>query len=101
MGAFLSLVVFYPAGLAVRTSCELLKIDHLVTTGLFAAVRHPMYLGFTLWIVGWALFQGAVVGLAVGLVGIANILLWRHLEERHLEAHYGEAYRACRSRTWL
>ena len=77
------------------------NIDHLVTTGLFAAVRHPMYVGFTLWIIGWALFQGAVVGFAAGLVGLANILLWRHLEERHLDAHYGEAYRAYRAKTWF
>jgi protein-S-isoprenylcysteine O-methyltransferase Ste14 len=76
-------------------------IDHLVTTGLFGRVRHPMYLGFTLWILGWAVFQGAVVGFAAGLVGIAHILLWRRLEERYLEACYGEAYRAYRMRTWF
>lgn len=76
------------------------NIDHLVTTGFFGGVRHPMYLGFIFWILGWAVFQGAVVGLAVGLVGIATILLWRRLEEQHLEACYGEAYRAYRARTW-
>ena len=45
------------------------NIDHLVTTGFFARVRHPMYLGFTLWILGWAVFQGAVVSLASGSWG--------------------------------
>ena len=29
------------------------NIDRLVTVGLFAVVRHPMYLGFILWILGW------------------------------------------------
>ena len=77
------------------------NIDHLVTTGFFGRVRHPMYLGFTCWIVGWAVYQQAGVGLAVGLAGIANILLWRHLEEQHLEALYGEAYRTYRARTWF
>ena len=77
------------------------NIDHLVTTGLFGVVRHPMYLGFILWILGWAVFQGSVVGLALGLVGIANILLWRRLEERHLEARYGDAYRTYRAGTWF
>jgi protein-S-isoprenylcysteine O-methyltransferase Ste14 len=77
------------------------NIDHLVTTGFFGALRHPMYLGFILWILGWSAFQGAIVGFAVGLVGIGNILLWRHLEEQHLEACYGEAYRAYKARTWF
>jgi protein-S-isoprenylcysteine O-methyltransferase Ste14 len=60
-----------------------------------------MYLGFILWILGWAVFQGSVVGLALGLVGIANILLWRRLEERHLEARYGDVYRTYRAGTWF
>lgn len=77
------------------------NIDHLVTTGLFGVVRHPMYLGFILWILGWAVFQGSVVGLALGLVGIVNIFLWRRLEERHLEARYGDAYRTYRAGTWF
>ena len=77
------------------------NIDHLVTTGFFGPLRHPMYLGFMAWIIGWALFQGAVVSLAVGLAGIGNILFWRHLEEQHLEACYGEAYRAYRAKTWF
>jgi protein-S-isoprenylcysteine O-methyltransferase Ste14 len=77
------------------------NIDHLVTTGFFSRVRHPMYLGFITWILGWALFQGAVVSLAVGLAGVGNILFWRHLEEQYLESCYGEAYRAYRATTWF
>jgi len=77
------------------------NIDHLVTTGFFARVRHPMYLGFVLWILGWAVSQGAVVSLAIGSVGIGNILLWRRLEERDLESSYGEAYRSYRAKTWF
>ncbi len=30
------------------------NINHLVTTGLFSKIRHPMYDGFILWILGWA-----------------------------------------------
>jgi len=64
-------------------------------------VRHPMYLGFMTWIVGWALAQGAIVSLAVGLAGIVNIFFWRHLEEQHLESCYGDVYRAYRAKTWF
>ncbi len=77
------------------------NIDHLVTTGLFARIRHPMYAGFILWIVGWATTYGALVSLAVGAVCIGNILYWRHLEEDALEARYGEQYRGYRLGTWF
>jgi protein-S-isoprenylcysteine O-methyltransferase Ste14 len=76
------------------------NIDHLVTTGLFARIRHPMYTGFILWIVGWVVRYGAVASCAVGLACIGNILYWRRLEEEALEAQYGAAYRAYRSGTW-
>ena len=33
------------------------NIDHLVTGGLFKYLRHPMYAGFILWIVGWIVRQ--------------------------------------------
>jgi len=77
------------------------NIDHLVTTGLYSRVRHPMYLGFILWIVGWVAAEGAACSLAVGLVGIANILYWRHLEEDALELCYGENFRVYRQGTWF
>jgi len=77
------------------------NIDHLVTTGMYARLRHPMYTGFILWIVGWVVRYGAVVSLAVGLVCIGNILYWRRLEEAALAAHYGEDYRSYRRKTWF
>ncbi len=77
------------------------NIDHLVTTGLFARLRHPMYTGFVLWIVGWAAFHGAAVSVLPGLLGIASVQHWRWLEERKLEATYGDRYRAYRRSTWF
>ena len=77
------------------------NIDHLVTTGLFAFVRHPMYLGFILWIVGWSVYNGAMASFMAGLIGIANILYWQHLEDNHLLATFGEKYLHYRQHTWF
>jgi protein-S-isoprenylcysteine O-methyltransferase Ste14 len=60
-----------------------------------------MYAGFVLWIVGWVVRYGAVASLAVGLVGIGNILYWRHIEEGALESLYGDDYRVYRQGTWF
>ncbi len=77
------------------------NIDHLVTSGLFAKIRHPMYTGFALWILGWSTYHNAIVSLLVGLIGIANILYWRQLEETRLLARYGERYQQYRLTTWF
>lgn len=77
------------------------NIDHLVTTGVFRRIRHPMYVGFLSWIFGWSTYHGAVAGLAVGLWGVASILWWRRLEERRLRTQFGDRYTEYAATTWF
>jgi protein-S-isoprenylcysteine O-methyltransferase Ste14 len=76
-------------------------IDHLVTGGLFSKLRHPMYTGFILWILGWSVYHGAAVSLMVGVLGIANIIYWRRLEDASMESQYGNLYSEYRKGTWF
>jgi protein-S-isoprenylcysteine O-methyltransferase Ste14 len=97
-------MVILGMGLAIGAVVQLRgveNIDHLVTTGLFFRIRHPMYTGFILWILGWATYHGAVLSLVIGFVGIGNILYWRQLEEEALKSSYGGDYRVYRERTWF
>jgi protein-S-isoprenylcysteine O-methyltransferase Ste14 len=77
------------------------NIDHLVSTGLFKKLRHPMYTGFILWIIGWGPYHSAILSLGIGLVGIAGILWWRHLEDVRLEVQFGSRYQQYRLTTWF
>ena len=77
------------------------NIDHLVTSGLFRKIRHPMYMGFISWILGWSVYHGALVSLAIGLPGIVSILWWRHLEETRLAVQFGNSYIQYRLTTWF
>lgn len=77
------------------------NITHLVTAGLYSKLRHPIYTGFILWILGWSVYHGAVVSLIIGCLGIGNILYWRRLEEENMESGYGDVYREYRRRTWF
>ena len=77
------------------------NISHLVNTGLYSKLRHPIYTGFILWILGWSVYHGAVISLIIGCVGIGNILYWRWLEEVNLELGYGDVYRHYRRGTWF
>jgi protein-S-isoprenylcysteine O-methyltransferase Ste14 len=86
-------------GLAQLRGLE--DVDHLVTSGLYAHLRHPMYVGFVLWIVGWVVLHGALVSAALAVVAVVNIALWRRLEESALLGRYGERYRAYRAATWF
>jgi len=99
-------VVFFVLGLAliVGSMIQLHRFEgvtHLVTTGFFSRIRHPMYDGFLLWFFAWPLHFGSAVSSLAGIVGIINILFWRRWEEEALTATFGEEYRTYRAKTWF
>ena len=77
------------------------NINHLVRTGVFRRLRHPMYTGFILWIAGWILYNGAGASIAVGMAIGLSVFWWASLEEAHLRAKHGDAYEEYRKTTWF
>lgn len=77
------------------------RSDHgLVTTGLYAWVRHPMYSSFLLFAVAQALLlPNWIAGLA-GLVGFGVLFFYRvNREEAMMAEAFGDAYRTYAQRT--
>jgi protein-S-isoprenylcysteine O-methyltransferase Ste14 len=76
------------------------KEHRLVTSGLYRFVRHPIYTGSLLAVVGiFLVFRSRLVWGALPLYGLGT--LWRiHDEERLLLAAFGEEFRRYRARTW-
>jgi len=69
----------------------------LVSSGVFALTRNPMYVGLALQLLGWAVWLGTascLIGppLFVALITFGQIAA----EERVLAERFGEAYRAYR-----
>ena len=58
--------------------------QHVIDTGVYGFVRHPMYLGASLWFVGGALLLGSVCGLLVALAEVLLLVLRIFGEERLL-----------------
>lgn len=76
----------------------------LVSEGIYAATRNPMYLGFLLILSGWAVYLAAPVALA----GPAAFVLYMNRfqilpEERVLFALFGSTYReyTAKVRRWI
>ena len=67
--------------------------SNLVTSGIYAYSRNPMYLSMFIVLLGWAFFLGqssAIVGLALYVVMIMRLQI--QPEERILEQKFGSAY---------
>jgi protein-S-isoprenylcysteine O-methyltransferase Ste14 len=70
----------------------------LMTHGIYSKIRHPMYLGFILWLIGMPVYYGGLISFALCIVFIVNVLIWRHLEEIELENRF-PAYREYKKTT--
>ena len=44
------------------------ETDRLVTTGIYSKIRHPMYLGFIIWIIGLPIFANAAFTLVSAII---------------------------------
>lgn len=90
-----------------RTTINPVNIDAasaLVTTGIFAHSRNPMYLGMSLLLAGWAIWLAG----AAALLGVVVFVLFIDRfqivpEERVLAAKFGSAYEDYRRavRRWI
>lgn len=86
LGLFLNLLVFKENRYAGST-IETVEDQKVIATGPYALVRHPMYVGVLVMIIGIPLALDAWWGFAIVAVGIPA-LIWRILdEEQFLKQH--------------
>jgi len=90
------IVIFFISLFTIKT-LESYKGD-LITKGIYSKIRHPMYLSFILWLIGFSIFNEAFISFIFSFLLISNILYWRYLEEKELEKRYS-AYKDYKKRT--
>ena len=77
-----------------------LKEDHkLITTGLYKYVRHPIYTGMLLMIIGTALSLGTLGAMIGFLIILLGVLLKLNEEEALMTEHFAQEYKSYKKRT--
>jgi protein-S-isoprenylcysteine O-methyltransferase Ste14 len=87
-------------GLAVRSWANgyAIKMDKLTTSGPYARIRHPLYTGTLLMVIGFAVILNSHIwGVLFVLFYVAVYSRTMHSEEGMLEKKFGEPYRAYRA----
>jgi protein-S-isoprenylcysteine O-methyltransferase Ste14 len=73
--------------------------QRLVTTGIRARVRHPVYLGHLCELIGWSLGTGLMVIYILTGFAIVTGAVMIHMEDDELERRFGEPFRQYRKTT--
>jgi len=82
-------------------SLDIRESHKLVTQGVYARVRHPMYSAFWLWAIAQALLLPNWVAGFSGILGFGTLFFGRVFEEeRMMEQAFGGEYRDYMRRTW-
>ncbi len=97
-------LVVFVAALAAMGDSWRVGIDRgtpgkLVTRGIFARTRNPIFLFMDLYVAGTFVLHGTLLFFVIALVGIVGIHFQIRREERFLEGRYGEEYGSYRART--
>ncbi|MFB2875463.1 methyltransferase family protein [Floridanema aerugineum] len=92
--------------LAIRTlkglfDCITIKPNHhLVTTGIYSQVRHPVYLSYVLFLVGYCTILQSFVSLVISVVSCTIWVKNRiNIEEKMLIEKFGDRYQAYQHKT--
>lgn len=81
-------------------SLDIREKHKLVTSGVYALVRHPMYSAFWMWAIAQALLLPNWVAGLSGIVGFGMLFFGRVFEEERLMLQaFGDEYRAYMQRT--
>jgi protein-S-isoprenylcysteine O-methyltransferase Ste14 len=97
-----SLVLWMVARLQLGASFSLTaNARKLITTGLYARIRNPIYVFGQLAYLGLAIAWGTWVGYVVVALLIPMQLLRARKESAVLEQAFGAEYREYRARTWF
>ncbi len=93
IGAFISFGDSWRVGFDVKTP------GRLVTTGIFAFTRNPIYVFVILWFIGIFLINGTLIFLIFSLLAIAHLHYQIRQEEKFCANLYGPAYEDYCART--
>ena len=86
-------------GIAPGADFAFEKTTHLVTSGVYNYIRHPMYA--SLLYLAWGIFFKNISPVTFGIVVIVSVLLYitAKTEEKEDLSHFGEGYRDYAART--
>ena len=98
-GLFILIWARRTLGLNWNANVDTKEWQALVQKGPYAKIRHPMYSGFLIMVLGSALAYGRLLSVAISVAFIAGFCLKALQEESILTKRHGSAYQEYKAKT--
>lgn len=98
-GYLLLKLAFKQISLAAFLGFKVEEKKELITTGIYARVRHPLYTATILVLIGFLIFSPNYTNAVHASCVILYIVIGALFEERRLERVFGEAYKSYKKKT--
>ena len=72
-----------------------------VTKGIYSRIRHPIYVGLCLTLLGLAIFVPSILWFGLFAVTFFVLIIKAFLEEKRLFEKYGQKYMEHKKQTWF
>lgn len=76
------------------------KKNNLINYGIYTVIRHPMYYGFIIFIIGLIIYRGSLITLITAPIWISFLISWLLMEQKELEKNL-DGYKEYKKTTWF
>ncbi|HET8858450.1 isoprenylcysteine carboxylmethyltransferase family protein [Marivirga sp.] len=98
-GFLLAKLAFRPVSFSEFMGIKTEQNQNLITSGVYARMRHPLYTALILGVFGFVIFSPTYTNLVHALCILIYLFTGIHYEERRLIARFGKEYTAYKKQT--
>lgn len=98
-GFLLAKLAFKPISLSQFLGIKQEEEPELITKGIYARMRHPLYTALILELIGFVFFNPTYTHLVHAICILVYLLIGIHYEEKRLIARFGEKYKKYKQET--
>lgn len=96
------LTIWWSGKLALDDSFTALpKAKKLITKGIYSKFRHPIYIGWSLTLIGWGFLLESSMMILISIIITTFLIIKSYFEEKVLLKKFGRKYQEYKRKTWF
>ena len=96
------LIIWWTASITLGKAFSIIpKTSELIQIGIYSKIRHPIYVGFSMTVIGLAILTHANLLILLSILAVMSSFIRAKLEEEILVKTFGKKYLNYKKKTWF